>query len=62
MVGKEKQAAVLDGIALNRATVEEGPDNLWAMTLTSGSDEKVYVLNSDHLRKLAEEIFRRLAS
>jgi hypothetical protein len=59
---KQTLARVLDAVELNRAEADDGPDNLWAMTLSSGVDERVYLLNADHLRLLAEEIFKRIAS
>ena len=55
-------ARLLDSVELNRAESEEGPDDLWAMTLNSGSDQRVYLMNAGHLRLLAEEIFKRLSS
>ena len=33
---------LLETVALNRAKSEEGPDNLWAMTLKTGRDQRVY--------------------
>ena len=62
MARKDIQGALLEAVELNRAEAEEGPDNLWAMTLKTGADERVYLLQADHLRLLAEEIFKRLAS
>jgi hypothetical protein len=59
---REVQGLLLDSIALDRARADEGPDDLWAMTLKAGADEKVYLLNSEHLRLLAEAIFNRTAS
>ena len=39
---------LLESVKLNRAVADEGPDNLWAMTLNSGSDQRVYLMNADH--------------
>ena len=60
--GIETRALLLESVELNRAEMEEGPDNLWLMTLKSGSDKRGYLLNADHLRLLAEEIFKRVSS
>ena len=60
--GKEIHVRFLDSVELDRAETEEGPDNLWVMTLKSDGDQRVYLLNSDSLRHLAEEIFKRIAS
>lgn len=59
---KETRALLLESVELNRAETDGGPDNLWAMTLKSGSQKDVYLLNADHLRLLGEEIFKRLSS
>ena len=58
----EVQALVLDAVSLNRAVTDGEPDNLWALTLNSGPDERVYLLTADHLRLLAAKIFERLSS
>ena len=59
---REAQAIPLETVTLNRAEAQEGPDNLWAMTLQSGRDQRVYLLTADDLRLLGEEIFERVAS
>ena len=62
LIEKEVQGIMLDSVALNRAEADGGPDNLWAMTLISGPDERVYLLTADHLRLLAAKVFERLSS
>ena len=61
-MAQEIQGMMLDSVTLNRAEADGGPDNLWAMTLQSGPDERVYLLTADHLRLLAAKVFERLSS
>ena len=58
----EIQGLMLDSVALDRAEADLEPDNLWATTLKSGPDERVYLLTADHLRLLAAKVFERLSS